>query len=289
MKKLSIASILLTLAVPLAAQSVSFNSSDVAAGQSWTEDGNYSSTMTTTVFDSTRTLPAATQSHATTRSKNVKLTDVGGDDRINALEVTYTSASEPSVAGHTYAVSVSGNGVDVGYSSGGGSPSAAEVAFVKADNAHFGQFRSLNRLFGGKTITIGSAVSPINKTDASELIDATDMSLDSIDLALQGVSGAGADRIAVFTGTLTLRGSMKSNAKSSDKTADDEKFSGDLRTTMNVTLKVRAATCRPVELQLDGSTTINATRSAKGSASHGRDKMTVSGDGSSSLRLNYSF
>jgi hypothetical protein len=39
MKKLSIASILLTLAVPLAAQSVSFNSSDVAAGQSWTEDG----------------------------------------------------------------------------------------------------------------------------------------------------------------------------------------------------------------------------------------------------------
>src|SRR3982750_2403955 len=122
MKKLTIASIIFALAAPLAAQQISFTSSDVAAGQSWTEDGNYSSTMTTTVFNSNESLPATTQSHATTRSKSVRLTDVGGDNRINALEVTYSSASEPSVAGHTYTVTVSGNSVDVGYSGGSGSP-----------------------------------------------------------------------------------------------------------------------------------------------------------------------
>jgi hypothetical protein len=290
MKKLCIASILLTLSAPLVAQSVSFTAGGIAAGESWTDEGSYASNMTLTVFNSQQTLPAVKHDTGGTRSKSVKITDVAGDGHIRSLEVTYTSASEPNVAGHTYTVSSSGNSIDVGYAGGSGTPSASEVAFVKADNAHFGQLSALNKVLGGKTFTVGNAISPINKNDASELIDNSGgIALDTISLTLQSVSGSGADQIATLTGTMTASGGIKSNAKPADETANDEKFSGDLHSTMNVTLKVRTATCRPVELRLESATTVAAARSAKGAAGKGRDKMTVSGDGSSSLHLNYSF
>jgi hypothetical protein len=290
MKTLSMVTILLTLSAPLAAQSVSFTAGEIAAGQSWTDEGRYSSNMTTTIHNSHTALEPVSRSTDGTRSKSVLLTDVAGDGHIRTMLVTYTSASEPNVAGHAYAVSMNGNAIDVSYSSGAGSPSASEAAFVRADNAHFGQLLALNKVLGGKTFAVGSAVSPINKNDAGELIDSSGgVALDSIELTLQSVSGAGADQIATLTGTMMASGAIRSNSKPSDETANDEKFSGKLQTTMNVTLKVRTATCRPVELRVDAATTVSAARSARGAAAQGRDKMTVSGNGSSSLHLSYGF
>lgn len=289
MKTLSTITLLLTLSAPLAAQSVSFTAGEIAAGQSWTDVGSYSSNMTTTIHNSNTALEPVSRSTDGTRSKSVLLTDVNGG-HIQSMQVTYTSASEPNVAGHTYAVSMNGNSIDVSYSSGAGTPSASEAAFVRADNAHFGQLSALNKVLGGKTFAVGSAVAPINKNDAGELIDNSGgMALDSIELTLQSVSGAGADQIATLTGTMTASGAIRSNSKPSDETANAEKFSGKLQSTMNVTLKVRTATCRPVELRVDADTTVSAARSAHGAASHGRDKMTVSGNGASSLRLSYGF
>lgn len=293
MKRAStLALILLMISVsPLAAAEITFDPTDVAAGETWTETGSYGSNVTVTRSDSVQTFPAATQITSVTRTKVMKILAVGGDSRIDSLEVSYSAASLPDVVGKTYLLTVQGQKVDaVTYKDpANGSPSAAEEAFVKKDNSHFGQFRALNRIFrGNSTFTTGQSPRKINKNDAAELVNASgDMAVDDLDLTLADVIGSGDDQVAVFDVVLKLKGSIKSKPKQGDETLIAEKFAGDVLMDLTGTLRVKV-NCRPAGLNLNGTHTMRATRFAPGPPERGRDKMTVNADGTTTLNFSYS-
>ena len=287
MKTTLIVASLLMLALPLMADSTTFTAADVVNGETWTESGNYSSSMTTTVFDSVRSLPPTTQSLTVNRSKTEKILDVGGDSRINSLQVTYSAASLADVVGKSYKLTVTGNHADVSYfDPADGTPSPAEIAFVQSDNSHFGQFRAMNRIFGGQTFTVGEGVRHINKNDAADLINATtDVSVHGLDLTFTGVDSNG---FGIFSTTLTLNAKMRANPKPTDEQPDAEKFVGSMVVELSGTIKVNPATCRPGGLDLTGPSTLRGTRSASGHG-NGHDSMTVNGDGTSTFSFTYAF
>ena len=287
MKPTLIAASLLSLALsPLMADSTSFTAADVVNGETWTEAGSYASSMTITVFDSARALPPTTTSLTVNRSKTDKILDVGGGSRINSLQVTYSAASLAAVVGKSYKLTVHGNHADVEYfDPADGTPSDAEIAFVQGDNSHFGQFRAMNKIFGGKTFTVGEGVNHINKNDAADLICATDdVSVEDLALTFTGVDGNG---FGIFNATLTLNAKMRGNSKPSDEDPGAEKFTGSTVTELSGTIKVNPATCRPGGLDLTGPNTLTGNRSAKGKGSHAT--MTVNGDGTSTFTFTYAF
>jgi len=190
---------------------------------------------------------------------------IGNDGRIDSVEVTYNAASKPSVAHHSYVVTPSG----VTYS-GGGTPSAEEVAYVRADNAQFGQFRALERIFDGETIAIGSSFSP-KKKDAEELLNVGEsLRLRSMALTLRSVS----DGVARFDVSIGIDADPKE--KKSKKSA-----TGAMSMTLDGTLLVTVATARPVLLDVSGPLQMNVKKPDGGHA--------ADGSGNAAMRIDYTF
>jgi hypothetical protein len=184
-KIILIALVLLFTATAASAQTVSFGSSTPLPGVTdRNDDASYDTAITTAAGGK-----SATTTRSVTRSKTCRVLEIDNAGRMDAVQVTYGSASHAGVAGKSYRVTPNG----VTYL-GGAAPPAAEAAFVRADNASFSQFRAFDRIFGGKTFTVGQSFTP-NKHDAEELLNvAAGTRLRSIALTLRSVS----DGVATF-------------------------------------------------------------------------------------------
>lgn len=261
-KNLIITLIALTLAAFAAsAENVTFSAAGAHNGMTWSESAEYASSMTVTQSGGA---PVVSSSNAS-RAKSNRVLAIGGDGRIDSVEVTYGMASNANVAGHTYVVTPSG----VTYS-GGGAPSAEEVAYVRDDNTQFGQFRALERIFDGTTIAIGSSFSP-KKQDAEELLNVgDDLRLRSMALTLISV----ANGVAHFDISLSVDSDPKE--KKSNKSA-----TGAMSMSLDGTLAISVSTARPVALDVSGPMQMNVKNAKGDSASDG--------SGNASMHVDYSF
>lgn len=243
------------------AQTVTFGSSaPVANVTQWDDDATYGTSITTTAGGK-----SATAARNVTRDKTCRVLELDNAGRMDAVQVTYGSASLAGVAGRSYRVTPQG----VTYL-GGAAPPAAEAAFVRADNASFSQFRAFDRIFGGKTFTVGQSFTP-NKNDAEELLNvAAGTRLRSIALTLRSVSGG----VATFDISMTLASNPKEKKSSSAN-------GGEMAMTLDGTLKMTVATAWPLQLDVDG-TLQGGTKKPNGSRA---------GDasGTASIRIDYAF
>jgi hypothetical protein len=248
-------------AVAASADSVTFHASEARNGMTWNESAEHSASVTLTTSSAA---PVTTNNSSSSTKTNVVLA-IGNDGRIDSVEVTYGAASNASVAHHSYVVTPSG----VTYS-GGGAPSAEEVAYVRADNAQFGQFRALERIFDGETIAIGSSFSP-KRQDAEELLNVGEsLRLRSMALTLRSVS----DGVARFDVSIGIDADPKE--KKSKKSA-----TGAMWMTLDGTLLVTVSTARPVSLDVSGPLQMNVKKPNGGHA--------ADGSGNAAMRIDYTF
>ena len=260
MKHTLIIALLLTATVA-SAESVTFNAAAAAVGMTWNESTSYAANVTVTVDTST---PVQTGQNVSSRKSN-RVLEVGGDGRIDSVEVTYAAASHASVAGRSYVVTKHG----VTYAGGGAVP-ADEAAFVQSDNAQFGQFRALERIFAGTTIDIGSSFEP-KKKDAEEMLNIDDgIRLRSMALTLRSVH----DDVALFDISMSVESDAKE--KKADKTA-----AGGMSMTLDGTLSLSITTARPIVLDVTGPVHVDVRTPQGGRA--------ADGNGTASMRIDYAF
>jgi len=256
----------LLVATTASAESITFGSTDISAGDSWTETSSYSSNVS---------MSGVSHEKNVTCNKSSRVLAAGNNNRIESLEVTYADATFGAVAGKRYAVSASGNSVDVSYANGG-TPSAEEVAFVRSDNAHLNQFRALDRIFGGNTFTVGTSTSPHAK-DAEELVNLADgVELRGMALTLRSVSGTGADRVAKFDISMTLGSGVTEKKKGKAPAAGN----GGMTMTLNGTLDVAVANGRLLLLDVNGPISMTTRKP--------NNQAIADGSGSMSMRVSYS-
>lgn len=227
---------LLLTALPFtagAATQVTFGSLEPVAGQTtWTETAAYETRIVANAGEST----SSAVNNKVMHEKTCKVLELDGAGRIDVVLVTYSAASNGAVSGRSYVVTP--DGVDY---AAGGTPSDEELRFVRGDNASFGQFRALDRIFGGQTFTIGESFEP-KKNDAEELINvAAGTQLRSMALTLRSV----ANGVATFDVSMTMDSNPKE--KKSGKAAN-----GGMTLKMDGTLDVTVATSRPVRLEAGG-------------------------------------
>lgn len=278
---------------PAFATDFSFTPADVVDGTSWTETGAYHTHLTITLHDSARqitAIPPATPGGAptpitrdvdVTRSKTVTIVTAAANDRISVMDVTYTDGPA-FVLNKTYRLTVQGNHAGIAY--GGtttGTPSVEEVAFVDGDNAHFGQLRALNRIFGKKSFSVGDNVR-VNKNDAEELINVSDdLDVSDLTVTLTDVT----NNVATFSMSLTLQSTIKKG--SPDQT--DGFSTGGMTIVLTGQLQLNTTNCRPTTMALAGTATLNGSKPAAGHSQGHDATMTVSGDGTTSFNFTYGF
>ena len=171
------------------------------------------------------------------RRKSCRIVALDGAGRIDAMDVTYSSASQAAVDGKSYRVTPHG----VSYTTGG-TPPAGEASFVRADNAAFGHFRALERIFAEKTFALNDSFT-LNKNDAEELLNVgTATRVRNMTMTLRSVAGDVA--------TYDVHVVLASNAKPK-KNGDG--FGGEMSMSLDGTLRMNAATVRPLRLDLDGA------------------------------------
>lgn len=252
---------LLFTATLASAQTATFGNAVPLPGVTdWDDHASYDTTITTSAGTK-----SATSTRNVTRDKTCRVLAIDNAGRIDEVQVTYNASSHAGIAGKTYRVTPSG----VSYL-GGGTPSADEAAFVRADNASFSQFRAFDRIFGGKTFTAGESFSP-NKHDAEELLNvAAGTRLRNMALTLRSV----ANGVATFDISMTLESNPKEKKSSSAA-------GGEVSMSLDGTLKMTVATAWPLQLDVDG-TLRGGTKKANGS--HAGDA-----NGTASIRIDYSF
>jgi hypothetical protein len=243
-RTINITLIALFFTAGVASAQVTFQSSEIAAQTSWSELASYEMSITARAGQSKTT----SSSNNATHEKTCTVLDVDGAGRIDAVQVTYGSASNGNVSGRSYIVTPR----NVSYA-GGGAPTEDELRFVRGDNASFGQFRALDRIFGGRTFNIGQSFEP-NRNDAEELVNvAAGTRLRSMALTLRSV----ANGIATFDVSMKMESDPKEK-KSGNAAA------GQMTLTLDGELDVTVATSRPVRLEASG--VLNArTKKADGS------------------------
>lgn len=225
--------IALLLTAGVASAQVTFHSSELTPQTSWSENASYETSISAQAGQST----TSEVRNDVTREKTCKVLEVDGAGRIDAVLITYGSASNGDVSGRSYIVTPK----DVSYASGGGAPSGEELRFVRSDNASFGQFRALDRIFGGKTFNVGQSFEP-NKNDAEELVNAAGGTrLRSMALTLRSV----ANGVATFDVSMTMESDPKE--KKNGKAAN-----GGMTLTLDGELEITVATSRPVRLEASG-------------------------------------
>lgn len=261
MKRTMIIITLLLTASIASADSITFHAAGAATGMTWNQSTSYAANVTVTVSDAA---PVTTQQNVSTQKSN-RVLEVGGDGRIDSVEVTYSASSNASVAGHSYVVTPHG----VTYAGGGAVPDD-EAAFVNSDNTQFGQFRALERIFDGTTIAIGSSFEP-KKQDAEELLNiAEDVRLRSMALTLRSVSNG----VAQFDISMTIDSDAKE--KNNNKAA-----SGGMSMTLDGTLSVSVSTSRPIVLDIAGPVHVDVRKP--------QGDRAVDGNGTASMRVDYTF
>lgn len=261
MNRILVSLALFAIATMASADSVTFgNAAPVAGVTTWGDNASYATSIVTSAGEST-----ATTSRSVMRDKTCRVDQLDNAGRIDAVRVTYASASIGNVAGKTYSVTPR----SVTYANGS-APPASEAAFVRADNANFSQFRAYDRIFGGRTFTVGQSFSP-NRNDAEELVNvAAGSRLRSIALTLRSAS----DGIATFDLSMTVESNPKDKKKASAA-------GGEMTLRFDGTLKMTVATARPVLLDVHGTL---SGETKKPNGSHAGEAR-----GTASIRVDYTF
>ncbi len=249
-------------------ESISFGSSPVTAGESWND---------TAAFESKVTLGSIEKETRVARTKETIVRNVSGNGSIDEAEVAYSSATRNGapmpVEGKRYAVSASGNSIEVSYAAGG-APPEDEAAFVRSDNAHFRQFRAYEKIFGGQTFAIGESV-PVHGNNAQDLVNASgEVEVRALALTLRSVSGSGDARTATFDVSMTLDSRAK---QGKGKKVDAP--GGGMTLTLNGTLEVRVHDGRPMLLDVGGPLSVSVKKPS--------NAVIASGNGSASFRIAY--
>jgi hypothetical protein len=240
-RTINITLIALLLTTGVASAQVTFHSSEIAPQTSWSENASYETSINARAGEST----SSQVSNDVSNEKMCKVLEVDGAGRIDAVQVTYGSASNGDVSGRSYIVTPQG----VSYAAGG-APSGDELRFVRGDNASFSQFRALDRIFGGKTFNVGQSFEP-NRNDAEELVNVAEGTrLRSMALTLRSV----ANGVAKFDVSMTMESDPKE--KKSGNAAN-----GDMTLTLDGELDVTVATSRPVRLEASGPLTARTKKS----------------------------
>jgi len=242
------------------ASDVTFTASPAAPGLTWNDASSYATSATLSAGSAT---PVTTASSAT-RTKTCRALEVGGDGRIESVEVSYAAASNAAVAGRSYVVTPQ----QVTYA-GGGSPSEAEVEFVRGDNAQFGRFRALERIFDGRTVSIGASFAP-KKQDADELFEFPGGRVNSVALTLRSVLNG----VATFDISMSVESDAKE--KKSKKAA-----AGGMSMTLDGTLTLSVATSRPMSFDVSGPISVNVKKA--------NGVRAASGSGTLSIHTDYDF
>ncbi len=270
MKTTTLFAALVLLSATLAfGDDVTFGSAAVSTGESWTDISTYASHVT---------FGGNVREQTVTRTKETTVNAVGGNGAIDAAEVAYSAATRNDVplpvVGRRYAVSSHGNSVDVAYADGG-TPSAEEIAFVRSDNAHFRQLRAYDRIFGGKTFSIGSSVQP-NKNDSAELVNASDgVSVNALALTLRSVRTEDGVQIATFDVSMTVGSNVKHGRGKSAAPAP----AGGMTLSLDGTLDVYVSNARPALLDVRGPVSLSMRKP--------NNAVIADGTGSASLRIEY--
>ena len=228
MKRTSIvfALVLLCSAATASAETVTFGApAAVGAGTTWTD----SASLTTAAGPSIE--------RTASRNKTCVVRAIDGAGRIDSMTVTYSTSSNAAVAGKSYLVTP--HGVS---SAAGGAVPEAEAAFVSADNANFGLFRAIERIFGNDTFELGRTYEAKNRVDAEELLNVPDRTrLGSFVFTPRSVSGG----VAEFDVAMTLESTPRNKNGTTPEGRTTVTLSGRLRMTV--------ATVRPLQLSLDGT------------------------------------
>lgn len=231
-RTINIILIAMLLTTGTASAQVTFQASELTPQTAWSENASYETSISAQAGQST----TSAVHNNVMREKTCKVLEVDGAGRIDAVQVTYGSSSNGDVSGRSYIVTPH----DVSYAAGG-APSGEELRFVRSDNASFGQFRALGRIFGGRTFNVGQSFEP-NKNDAEELVNvAAGTRLRSMALTLRSV----ANGVAKFDVSMTMESDPKE--KKSGKAAN-----GGMTLTLDGELEVTVATSRPLRLEARG-------------------------------------
>lgn len=309
MRKAAFALFLIALALPVAAFAVTFGSTPVAVGNSWTQTSSYGSSMELTVDNGMGTgkpysaqIPPglASQQTSITVTKSLKVTAMQGP-KISGVEVDYDHVEIDGidrtslVSGHRYAIALNGGHVSSVTYANGGTPTAEEEAFVRLDNASVGQIREMNRTFAGETVAIGQ---PLSAKDPEDLFDVQEgFEVDSFSMTLASTAGDGADETATFDVVLAISSSVKKRKGS--PVGDPAPFTQS-RTSMRLagTLTANVSTGRVIGFDLTGPATASGRKEARGRGGEqgksgvngvGARVMSVSGTGTGFMESSFAY
>lgn len=176
----------------------------------------------------------ATATRTVNRSKTTCVVAADAKGRAESVLVTYAAATRDgvglSVAGREYLVRRTAKNIVVTYADGT-APDAEEAAFVASDNTHFARFAAMQRIFAGKTFTVGTSFQP-SAIDATELANLSDGSrVRNLALTLRSVT----DGVATFDVSATIDAERR------------------MSVVLNGTLEVMVATSLPRRYQVAGA------------------------------------
>src|SRR5688572_4495476 len=120
-RTINITLIALLFTASVASAQVTFHSSNIAPQTSWNETASYEMSISARAGQST----TSNVNNDVAHEKTCKVLDVDGAGRIDAVQVTYGSASNGNVSGRSYVVTPR----EVSYAAGG-APSDDELRFV---------------------------------------------------------------------------------------------------------------------------------------------------------------
>lgn len=299
----------LLIVAPLSA-AITFGTSSVDVGSSWTETSRYGSSIDVTVDNGmgvgnphNATL-APTQSHqemSVQRTKTITVTSMQGR-KIGGFSVQYTSVLingtdvSAMFASNTYAIDINGNHVGSVTYADGSTPPAAELAFVQSDNSNIGQVREMANTFGGETVDVGGSLSAKNLDDLFDV--QSGFNVDSYSMTLDSVSQDG--QTATFDVSLQISGSVK-KGKGSDPNASAPFSSSSLHLALTGQLHADVASGRVLDFSLTGPATAGGQKEAHGKDNHGNDvvgkkgpngdprSQSVTATGSATLSASFSY
>jgi hypothetical protein len=290
MKKTIFALALLIAAAPLMA-SVTFGTSTVSAGSSWTESSQYGSSLDIAVdtgmgVDTTKNLKPDSQQHQETniqRTKTITVTQVQGQ-RISGFTVTYASVNingtdlSSMFASKTYLIDINGNHVNsVTYGDSSAVP-AQELAFVQSDNSNIAQVRAMADTLGGATVDINGVLKAKNLDDLFDV--QSGFTVDSYSMTLTEVNGDN----ATFSVSLEISGDVKKGKGAGQSDPAPFSTSG-LHLSLAGTLHAEVSTGRVLDFSLQGTPTASGQKEAHGKDKQGNDVVGKKGDGSQSRSM----
>jgi hypothetical protein len=275
-----------------AAQSVTFGPGGVSTGDRWTDVSSSSTSATANLNDSYRDLgPQPPSTSSKTSAKTVTVTDVAGNDRINEFEAAYSNVvingtdMTSLFAGKRYRVSVNGNHVSAISYPDGGTPTATEIAFVSVDNARVGQFRAMQKTFGGKSVSVGDE---LHASHPEDLIDVdAGFSISDFTMKLQSVSGEGSARTATFALTMNIANSVKRGKGGAGSPYETSSMSMNLTGTLTALVE----SSRITGIELGGPATFSGRKGTSGvkGKSHAPRETTLSGSGEAAITSSFSY